>query len=156
MKRLACLALLLFASAAAAQSYPAKPIHLIIPFPPGETMDIMSRLIAPQMSERLGQQVVVENRPGASGMLGIDLVAKAAPDGYTIGGGQGGNMSMLPHTSRNLPCNVPPDVMPIALSATHYLGIVCNPETPFKTVQEMVAWARSNPGRMTVATNGEA
>src|SRR5258706_7406763 len=114
MKRLACLALLLFASAAAAQSYPAKPIHLIIPFPPGETMDIMSRLIAPQMSERLGQQVVVENRAGASGMLGLDLVAKAAPDGYTLCGGQGGNMSMLPHTSRHVAYKVPREFMPIA------------------------------------------
>src|SRR5258706_2526779 len=155
MKRLACLALLLFASAAAAQSYPAKPIHLIIPFPPGETMDIMSRLIAPRMSERLGQQIVVENRPGASGMLGLDLIAKAPPDGYTFGGGQGGNMSMLPHTSRNVPYNVPRDFVPIALSTTNYLGIVGNPETPFKTVQEMVDWAKANPARLTVATNGE-
>ncbi|HEX9395554.1 MAG TPA: tripartite tricarboxylate transporter substrate binding protein [Burkholderiales bacterium] len=155
MKRLACLALLLCAGAAAAQSYPAKPIRLIIPFPPGETMDIMSRLIAPQMSERLGQQVVVENRPGASGMLGLDLVAKSAPDGYTIGGGQGGNLSMLPHTSKNVPYNVPRDFTPIAISTTNYLGIICNPDTPFQTVQEMVAWARSNPGRLTVATNGE-
>jgi len=138
-----------------AQGYPNKPIRLIVPFPPGETMDIVSRLIAPRMSERLGQQVVVENRPGASGMLGLDLVAKAAPDGYTIGGGQGGNMSMLPHTSRNVPYNVPRDFVPIALSTTNYLGIVCNPDTPFKTIGELVAWAKANPGRLTVATNGE-
>ena len=155
MNRLVCLAFLLCAGAAAAQTYPARPIRLIIPFPPGETMDIMSRLIAPQMGERLGQQVVVENRPGASGMLGLDLVAKSAPDGYTFGGGQGGNLSMLPHTSRNVPYNVPRDFTPIALSTTNYLGIVCNPDTPFKTVQEMVTWARTNTGRLTVATNGE-
>jgi tripartite-type tricarboxylate transporter receptor subunit TctC len=145
----------LFAGLVHAQSYPAKPIRLVIPFPPGETMDIMSRLIAPKMSERLGQQVVVENRPGASGMLGLDLVAKAAPDGYTFGGGQGGNMSMLPHTSRNVPYNVPRDFVPIALSTTNYLGIVCSPETPFKTIHELVSWAKANPGRLTVATNGE-
>ena len=138
-----------------AQTYPTKPIRLVVPFPPGETMDIMSRLIAPKVGERLGQQLVVENRPGASGMLGLDLVAKAAPDGYTIGGGQGGNMSMLPHTSRNVPYNVPRDFVPVALSTTNYLGIVCNPETPFKTISEMVAWAKANPGRLTVATNGE-
>jgi len=144
-----------FLSALAHAQYPAKPIRLIIPFPPGETMDIMSRLITPKMSERLGQQVVVENRPGASGMLGLDLVAKAAPDGYTFGGGQGGNMSMLPHTSRNVPYNVPRDFVPIALSTTNYLGIVCSPETPFKTIHELVSWAKANPGRLTVATNGE-
>jgi tripartite-type tricarboxylate transporter receptor subunit TctC len=118
-------------------------------------MDIMSRLIAPKVSERLGQQLVVENRPGASGMLGLDLVAKATPDGYTIGGGQGGNMSMLPHTSRNVPYNVPRDFVAIALSTTNYLGIVCSPEAPFKTIGEMVSYAKANPGRLTVASNGE-
>jgi tripartite-type tricarboxylate transporter receptor subunit TctC len=138
-----------------AQSWPTKPVRLIVPFPPGETMDIMSRLIAPKVGERLGQQLVVENRAGASGMLGLDLVAKAAPDGYTIGGGQGGNLSMLPHTSRNVPYNVPRDFVPVALSTTNYLGIVCNPETPFRTIGEMVGYAKANPGRLTVATNGE-
>jgi tripartite-type tricarboxylate transporter receptor subunit TctC len=155
MRLLVLLAFTLLAPAALGQAWPTKPIRLIVPFPPGETMDIMSRLIAPKMSERLGQQVVVENRPGASGMLGLDLVAKAAPDGYTFGGGQGGNMSMLPHTSRNVPYNVPRDFVPIALSTTNYLGIVCGPETPFKTIGEMVSWAKANPGRLTVATNGE-
>ena len=138
-----------------AQGYPNKPVRLIVPFPPGETMDIMSRLVAPKVSERLGQQLVVENRPGASGMLGLDLVAKSAPDGYTIGGGQGGNMSMLPHTSRNVPYNVPKDFVPIALSTTNYLGIVASNDAPFKTIGEMVAYAKANPGSLTVATNGE-
>jgi len=144
-----------FSGIAWGQTWPSKPIRLIVPFPPGETMDIMSRLIAPKMSERLGQQVVVENRPGASGMLGLDLVAKAAPDGYTFGGGQGGNLSMLPHTSRNVPYNVPRDFVPVALSTTNFLGIICGPQTPFRTVGEMVSWAKANPGRLTVATNGE-
>src|SRR5881394_305745 len=81
---------LLFSALAQAQSYPSKPVRIVIPFPPGNTTDIMSRLIAPKMSERLGQQVIVENRPGASGMLGLDLVAKSAPDGYTVGCVQGG------------------------------------------------------------------
>jgi tripartite-type tricarboxylate transporter receptor subunit TctC len=147
--------LVLMGSTANSQSYPSKPIRLIVPFPPGETMDIMSRLIAPKVGERLGQQLVVENRAGASGMLGLDLVAKAAPDGYTIGGGQGGNMSMLPHTSRNVPYSVPRDFTPIALSTTNYLGIVSSNDAPFKTVGEMVAYAKANPGKLTVATNGE-
>src|SRR5260221_11107661 len=85
------------------QAYPAKPIRIVIPFPPGNTTDIMSRLIAPKMTERLGQTVIVENRPGASGMLGLDLVAKAPADGYTIPCVQGGNMVVVPHTAKHAP-----------------------------------------------------
>jgi len=98
---------------------------------------------------------VVENRPGASGMLGLDLVAKAAPDGYTIAGAQGGNLAVLPHTSRNIPYDALRDFAPIALSTTNYLGIVAGMGAPFKTIGEMVAYAKANPGKLTVATNGE-
>ena len=145
----------LLATGVQAQPYPNKPIRIIVPFPPGNTMDIMSRLIAPKMSERLGQQIIVENRPGASGMLGLDLVAKAPPDGYTIGAGQGGNLTVLPHTSKNCPYDPLKDFAPIAVSTTNYLGIVANPNAPFKTIGEMVRYAKENPGRLTVATNGE-
>src|SRR5438067_4132917 len=100
---LAAIALVLAGIAAAQEAYPARPIRIIVPFPPGNTMDIMSRLIGPKMSERLGQQILVENRPGASGMLGLDLVAKAPADGYVFGAGQGGNLVVLPHTSKNIP-----------------------------------------------------
>jgi tripartite-type tricarboxylate transporter receptor subunit TctC len=140
---------------ATAQSYPTKPIKIVIPFPPGNTTDIMTRLIGPKITERLGQQVIVENRPGASGMLGLDYVAKAAPDGYTIAAGQGGNMVVLPHTSKYIPYDALKDFAPIAVSTTNYLGIVAYPEVPFKSVGEMVAWAKANPGKLTVATNGE-
>src|SRR5205814_10295719 len=146
---------LLWSALVQAQQYPTKPIRLIVPFPPAETMDVMSRLIAPKLGERLGQPVVIENRPGASGMLGLDLVARAAPDGYTIGAGQGGNMVILPHTSRNIPYNVLKDFVPIALSTTNYLAIVGALNAPFKTIGEMVAYAKANPGKLTVATNGE-
>ncbi len=156
IKKVFCL--LLFCgtvSTAQAQSFSAKPIRIIVPFPPGNTMDIMSRLIGPKMAERLGQQIVVENRPGASGMLGLDLVAKSAPDGYTIGAGQGGNLVVLPHTSKNIPYDPLKDFAPIAVSTTNYLGIVANPNAPFKSIGGMVAYAKANPGRLTVATNGE-
>lgn len=146
---------LMLTAFAQAQPYPGRPIRVIVPFPPGNTMDIMSRLIAPKMSERLGQQIIVENRPGASGMLGLDLVAKAPPDGYTIGAGQGGNLTVLPHTSKNCPYDPLKDFAPIAISTTNYLGIVANPNAPFKTIGEMVRYAKANPGRLTVATNGE-
>jgi len=137
------------------QAYPAKPIRIVIPFPPGNTTDIMSRLIAPKMTERLGQTVIVENRPGASGMLGLDLVAKAPADGYTIACVQGGNMVVLPHTSKNVPYDALRDFAPIAVTTTNYLAIVANPDAPFKSIGEMVAYAKANPGKLTVATNGE-
>jgi tripartite-type tricarboxylate transporter receptor subunit TctC len=153
----ALIACALFVSALVsnAQPYPNKPIRIIVPFPPGNSMDIMSRLIGPKMTERMGQQVIVENRPGASGMLGLDLVAKAAPDGYTVGAGQGGNLAVLPHTSKRIPYDSLKDFVPIAVSTTNYLGIVASMNAPFNTVGEMVAYARANPGKLTVATNGE-
>jgi tripartite-type tricarboxylate transporter receptor subunit TctC len=142
-------------SVAHTQTFPSKPIRIVVPFPPGNTMDIMTRLIGPRMAERLGQQIVVENRPGASGMLGLDLVAKAPPDGYTLGAGQGGNLVVLPHTSKSIPYDSLKDFVPVAVSTTNYLGIVANPNAPFKTVGEMVAYAKANPGKLTVASNGE-
>jgi len=154
---LSVFAIVLIASppAAMAQTYPTKPIKIVIPFPPGNTMDIMTRLIGPKMTERLGQPIVAENRPGASGMLGLDFVAKAPPDGYIIAAGQGGNLTVLPHTSKNIPYDPLKDFVPIAVSTTNYLGIVANPDSPFKSVAEMIAYAKANPGKLTVATNGE-
>jgi len=138
-----------------AQAWPTKPIRVIVPFPPGNTTDIMTRLAAPYVSERLGQQIVVDNRPGASGMLGTDMIAKAVPDGYTIGTGQGGPLTTLPHTSKTIPYDALKDFAPIALSTTNYLGIVASPSAPFKTLPEMIAYAKANPGKLTVGTNGE-
>ncbi|HYR37049.1 MAG TPA: tripartite tricarboxylate transporter substrate binding protein [Burkholderiales bacterium] len=155
MKSLLCALLLAAVGAAHGQSYPTKPVRIVIPFPPGNTTDIMTRLIAPRMSERLGQQVIVENRPGASGMLGLDAVAKSPADGYTIACVQGGNMVVLPHTSKSLPYDPLKDFAPIAVSTTNYLAIVANPAAPFRTIGEMVAYAKANPGKLTVATNGE-
>jgi tripartite-type tricarboxylate transporter receptor subunit TctC len=159
MKRWLCAVLLGAACGVHAQPasfpYPSKPIRIVIPFPPGNTTDIMSRLIAPKMAERLGQQVIVENRPGASGMLGLDYVAKSPADGYTIACVQGGNMVVLPHTSKNVPYDPLKDFAPIAVSTTNYLAIVANPNVPFKSIGEMVAYAKANPGKLTVASNGE-
>ena len=138
-----------------AQAYPTKPIKIIVPFPPGNTVDTQSRLIGPKLTERLGQPVIVENRLGASGMLGLGLVAKAPPDGYTLGAGQGGNLCVLPHTSKNVPYDALKDFTPIALTTTNYLTIYANSGAPFKTLPEMIAYAKANPGKMTVATNGE-
>lgn len=141
--------------ASAAQSYPTKAVRIVVPFPPGEAADIIARLVAPVLSERMGQQFVVDNRPGASGQLGLTLLKQAAPDGYTIGMGQGGNLSVAPHTYAKVPYDALKDFSGIALAATNYLAVVANPSAPFKTASEMIAWAKANPGKLTVGTNGE-
>ena len=154
MKKL--LLLLLFGlSTAHAQTYPARPIRVVVPFPPGDAADILERLIGPKVTERLGQQMVVENRPGASGQLGMTILKDAPADGYTIGVGQGGNMVVAPHTYRKLQYDPLKDFVPVALLATNYLAVIANASVPFKDAREMVAWAKANPGRLTLATNGE-
>ena len=136
-------------------SFPNRPIKIVIPFPPGNTMDIMTRMIAPKLQESLGQPVIVENKVGASGTIGMDFVAKSKPDGYTIGASQGGNMVVLPHTMKNIQYNVLKDFAPVALSTKNYLVVIGNSQTPFKTFPEMITWAKANPGKLTVASNGE-
>jgi tripartite-type tricarboxylate transporter receptor subunit TctC len=139
-----------------AQAQPAaKPLRIIIPFPPGNTLDTMARLIAPKLTDSLGVPVVVDNLPGATGQIGLTALARAAPDGATIAGGQGGNLVVAPHTYKKLPYDPLKDFAPIALSTTNYLGVVANLDAPFKTIPEMIAYAKANPGKLTVATNGE-
>jgi tripartite-type tricarboxylate transporter receptor subunit TctC len=138
-----------------AQTYPAKTLRIIIPFPPGNTMDIMTRLIAPRLTERLGQNVIVDNRSGAAGQLGLDIAAKSPPDGYTIAGGQGGNLVVQPHTYKKLPYDAIKDFAPIAMGATNFLVLVVHPATQFKTTKDLIAYARANPGRLSMASNGE-
>ncbi len=146
---------LAFAATALAQSYPSRPIKVIVPFPPGDAADILSRLIGPKMSERMGQPLVVENRAGASGQIGLEVLKNSAADGYTIGVGQGGNLVVAPHTYKKLPYDPLKDFVPVAILATNYLAVVANPGVPFKSAAEMIAWAKANPGRLTLATNGE-
>ena len=143
------------ASAAQSQAYPTRPVRIIVPFPPGEAADIIARLLAPALAERMGQQFIVENRPGVSGQLGLGLLKNATPDGYTIGMAQGGNLSVGPHTYRKVPYNALKDFAPIALNATNYLAVVAHPSAPFKAAKDMIAWAKANPQKLSVGTNGE-
>ncbi len=155
----AVLALLLglFSQLISAQSgtYPNRPIKIIIPFPPGNTTDIMTRLIAPKLQERLGQAVIVENKAGGSGVIGMEFVAKSKPDGYTLVASQGGNMVVLPHTSKNIAYSPIADFSSIALSTYNYQVITAANQAPFKTFAQMIDWAKANPGQLTVASNGE-
>jgi len=161
MRILTLCALALFAGmfsateASAAQPYPARAVRIIVPFPPGEAADIIARLISPVLSERMGQQFVVDNRPGASGQLGLLLLKQATPDGYVIGMGQGGNLSVAPHTYAKLPYDALKDFSGLSLAATNYLAVVANPGVPFKTASEMIAWAKAHPGKLSLGTNGE-
>jgi tripartite-type tricarboxylate transporter receptor subunit TctC len=138
-----------------AQKYPTKPVRIIVPQLPGDSCDTFARLLGQRMSERLGQQFVVDNRPGASGTIGLQLTAQSSADGYTIACGQGGNMSVIPHTMKNVPFDALKDFAPIGLVATNYLALVANPGTPYKTVGEFVKHLKANPGKVAFGTNGE-
>ena len=143
------------AGAAIAQNYPSKSIRVIVPQLPGDACDTFARLLGQKMSERLGQQFVVDNRPGASGTIGLALTAQAPADGYTIACGQGGNLSVIPHTMKNVPYDALKDFAPIALVATNYLALVVYPDAPYKNVAEFVKYLKANPGKVAFATNGE-
>jgi tripartite-type tricarboxylate transporter receptor subunit TctC len=137
-----------------AQAYPSKVIKIIVPFPPGNTMDLQSRLIAPTLIERLGKPVIVENRAGAGGVLGMNLAAKAPPDGYTIVASQGGHLCVLPHTSKGVLYDPLKDFEAIALTTLNYQVIYSGAGQPFKALPEMIAYAKANPGKLTVAHSG--
>ena len=134
--------------------YPAKPVRLIVPFPPGGPTDVMGRTAAKAMGDKLGQQFVVDNRAGAGGNIGTDAVAKAAPDGYTIGLSAISSLAIGPHLYAKLPFNVEKDFAPISLVGTTPCAIVVNPKAPFSDLKGLVAYAKANPGQLQYATSG--
>ncbi|GAB2733478.1 tripartite tricarboxylate transporter substrate binding protein [Melaminivora jejuensis] len=135
-------------------AYPAKPVRLIVPFPPGGPTDIMGRTAAKAMGERLGQQFVVENKAGAGGNIGTDTVAKAAPDGYTIGISAISSLAISPYLYAKLPFNVEKDLQAISLVGTTPNVIVANPRAPFTDLAGLIAYAKANPGKLLYATSG--
>jgi len=140
---------------ASAQAWPAKPVRVIVPYPPGDTADTIVRLIAQKITERIGQPLLVDNRAGASGQLGMELASRAAPDGYTVVVGQAGNVAVAPHAYQRLGYDPQRDFTPVALVAMNYLALVVQPSVPYRTVAEMVAWAKANPGKLSFGSNGE-
>ncbi|MEJ7670843.1 MAG: tripartite tricarboxylate transporter substrate binding protein [Casimicrobiaceae bacterium] len=149
---------LLVAPLAAAQSYPAKPVRLIVPFPPGGSLDITGRLIAQRLSEAWGQSVVVENRPGAGGNIGADLVAKSPPDGYMILMGALSTHAVNPNLYTKMPYDAAKDFVPITLIATTPNVLVVNAASPVTNVKEFVAYTKANPGKLSFGSgsNGSA
>ena len=138
-----------------AQAYPSKPLRLIVPFPAGGTADAMGRLVAQRLGEALGQQVVVDNRPGAGGNVGAEAAAKAANDGYTLffgTNGTHGGINAALYSKLNYDANR--DFVPIAL--THVLPsvLIVNPSVPARTPAELIAWIKANPGKVNYASAG--
>ena len=150
------LAALLPAVAAHAQAdtYPTKPIRLILPFPPGGGADLTARTLAQKMGESMGQSIVVENRPGANGALGVDLVAKAAPDGYTILITDRGSLAVNPHLYAKLPYDPLKDFAYIGIATDGPYVLVVNPSLNVKTLAELTALAKAKPGTINYASFG--
>lgn len=138
---------------AAAQAYPSKPIHWIVPFPPGGPTDLLARTIGQKLSEAWGQPVIVENKPGAAGNLGVDLAAKAPADGYTLVVVPTGNIAVNPTLFPNLPYKQS-DLAPVTMLATVENVLVVNPDVAAKSMQELVALAKAKPGALSFASPG--
>ena len=155
LKYLHLFALMLLGTGALAQTYPAKPIRVIIPTAPGDGCDILSRLVGLKVAERLGWQFAIDNRPGAAGQLGLQLIAQAPADGYTIGCGQSGNVVLVPHTYKKVPYDVFKDFAPVALMGSNYLALVVHPAVPFRNVKDLITYAKANPGKLTFGNTGE-
>ena len=139
---------------AGAQGYPVKPVRLIVPYPPGGGTDIFARLVGAKLSETLGQPIVVEQRPGAAGVIGADLAAKAAPDGYTLVIGQASNLAINLSLMRKLPYDPTRDFAPITLVATSPNLLVVHPSLPVRTIRDLVVLAKSKPGAINYASAG--
>lgn len=141
---------------AAAQAWPARPIRIIVPFPPGGPNDIIARLYAPQLQAILGQGVVIENRGGGGGVVGTDAAVKAPPDGTTFAITNGGSLVITPHVSANMPYRVPEDMTLVSVVTLVPEALVANPRLGVGTLAELVALAKREPGRLNIGTAGAA
>jgi tripartite-type tricarboxylate transporter receptor subunit TctC len=154
----AAIACAAFAAVAAAQTpvagYPAKPIRLVVPFPPGGSTDTVARVLAPRIAERLGQPVIVDNRPGAGGSLGVEAVAKSTPDGYTIVLGAAGGLAINPSLAKSPTYDPVKDLAPITLVGSSPFLMVIDPSLGAASVREVVAAAKAEPGKLTYASGG--
>jgi tripartite-type tricarboxylate transporter receptor subunit TctC len=145
----------LLATDALAQAFPSRTIRIIVPFAPGGTSDVLARTFAPRLQESLGQTVVVENRPGASGNIGADIVAKSAPDGYTLVLMDVGNLVISPSINPKMPFDIIKDFAPVTIIAYSPHMLVVNAGLPFSTTRELIAYAKANPGKLNYATTGQ-
>jgi tripartite-type tricarboxylate transporter receptor subunit TctC len=133
---------------AAFAEFPERPIRLVVPQATGSATDNIARLVAPELSKILGQPVIVDNRPGGALTVGIDAVAKAAPDGYTLGQGPVGALAITRHMVAKLPYDIERDLQPVALVTTGYMLLAASPKAPFNNVKELIDYAKKNPGKL--------
>jgi tripartite-type tricarboxylate transporter receptor subunit TctC len=148
------LALPALAQAPAGGDYPNKPIRVVVTFPPGGSTDAVIRLLAPRLSERLGQQIVIDNRPGAGGNIGLAIVAQAPADGYTIGVGAAGGLAVNVSLYPKMPFDPAKDLKPVAMLAAIPFVIIGQPGLSPKTQGELVAYAKANPGKLSIGHGG--
>src|SRR5687767_10053628 len=133
--------------------YPERPLRFVVPQAAGSATDNVARLVAPGIARELGQSVIVDNRPGGALTIGIDLVAKSAPDGYTIGMGPVGALAITRHMVAKLPYDIERDLQPVAMITTGYMLLAVSPKTPFHSVAELIAYAKQNPGKLSNASS---
>src|SRR5688572_17222129 len=146
-----CVAVALSPSSAAQPVYPSKPIRLIVPFPPGGSIDPVARMLAPKLTETFGQQVIVDNRPGANGAIGTEILAKAPPDGHTLVLLGGGTHVINALLVRNLPYDSVKDFAPVATVQRSDYVLVVHPALPVANLKELIALAKARPGQMSYA-----
>ena len=147
--------LTIVATTTLAQTWPNKPVRIIVPYPPGGVGDTFTRSLAQQLSERLGQPVLIENKPGASQIIGAELAAKAAPDGYTLFLGSVTSLAINVRSQKKLPYDPVRDFAPVSLCFASPLYLVVNPALPASSVAELIALARAKPGQLTFASVGQ-
>jgi tripartite-type tricarboxylate transporter receptor subunit TctC len=153
--RIACLLIIaLWSTAATAQTYPAKPIRLVVTFAAGGSSDAMARAVAKAMADSLGQQIVVDNRPGAGGNIGAEFVARSAPDGYTVLFGTNGTMGIGPALYKNLTYDPVHDLVPVGMLHTLPNVLVVHKTIPVENLKDLIAYARAHPGELTFASAG--
>jgi tripartite-type tricarboxylate transporter receptor subunit TctC len=143
-----------FCAPTCAQAYPNRPIRIVVPYPPGSGTDIVARLLAQKISENWGQQVIVDNKPGAGAIVGVEAIARAAPDGYTIGIGDTGPLAINPALYDKLPYDPATDFAAITHVANLPFILVVHPSLPAKTVPDLIALAKSQPGKLNYASVG--
>jgi tripartite-type tricarboxylate transporter receptor subunit TctC len=150
----ATLCLMLATASAHAQTWPSKPIRFIVPFPPGGATDVLTRTMAPKLGEGLGQQVIVDNRPGAGGMIGVELVAKSPPDGYALVLSTVGPVSINPTLYAKMPFDPVKDLAPVTLAGDIFNVLIVHPTLPAQSVKALIALARSRPGQLNYGSSG--
>jgi len=147
-------ALLVVHATAIAQEYPSRPIRVVVPLAPGGGTDIAARVTGQKLTERWGQQVIVDNRPGAGGNIGAEIVARAAPDGYTLLVSSPSAVVINPWVFSKLPYDPVKDLVPVVMLAPTYYVLITHPSVPAKSVRELIDFARKNPGKLVLASGG--